>query len=283
MNRFFYSILAVPPPAPSKGGDTYVRIFLRSKKSPPLEGAGGWTLLLLATILFSCNQGNENLQAYYYPINEIAEGMVYEYQSPLQDSVQHPPHYWYYRMVEGEDGTEAFVGVYYNNDFEIEQLVRESVVSNGVKTDDVRLYEYDDTGQRFDIQAEVKQNTAFFFEADETQLLPYQLAWRSQIDPDASTILTRGRVFRGFVPCEFKGEKRRCAKFQLDDIIEADHDTEGGQRLELTATELYAKGIGLIYSKKILPNGMEIIYELTDRYPMSELEAKAERKMNGGS
>jgi len=105
---------------------------------------------------------------------------VYEYQSPLQDSVQHPPHYWYYRVVKGEDGKEAFVGVYYNHNFDIEQLVRERVVSNGVKTDDVRLYEYDDTGQRFDIQAEVKQNTTFFFEADETQILPYQLAWRSK-------------------------------------------------------------------------------------------------------
>ena len=246
MNRFFYSILAVG-------------------------------------LLFSCTREKENLQAYYYPINEIAEGMVYEYQSPLQDSVQHPPYYWYYRVVEGENGTKAFVGVYYNHDFDIEQLVRERVVSNGVKTDDVRLYEYDDTGQRFDIQAEVKQNTAFIFEADETQFLPYQLAWRSKIDMDASTILTRGRAFRGFVSCEFKGEKQSCAKFQLDDIIEADHDTEGGQRLELTATELYAKGIGLVYSKKILPNGMEIIYELADRYPMSELEAKAEQKMNGAN
>jgi len=26
---------------------------------------------------------------------------------------------------------------------------------------------------------------------------------------------------------------------------------------------------------------MEIIYDLKDRYPMSELEAKAEKKMNG--
>ena len=331
MNRFFYSILAVHPPAPSKGGDNFVcsskggdnfvcsskggdnfvcsskggdnfvcsskggdfslrekllaHVFPPLEKaphlSPPLEGAGGWTLVLLACILFSCNHEKESLQDYYYPINEIAEGMVYEYQSPLQDSVQHPPHYWYYRVVKGEDGTESFVGVYYNHNFDIEQLVRESVVNNGVKTDDVRLYEYDDAGQRFDIRAEVKQNTTFFFEADETQILPYQLAWRSKIDPDASTILTRGRAFRGFVSCEFNGEKQRCAKFQLDDIIEADHDTEGGQQFELTATELYAKGIGLIYSKKILPNGMEIIYDLKDRYPMSELEAKAEKKMNG--
>jgi len=293
MNRFFYSILAVLPPAPSKGGDvsgesskkrnTFVSSFSRSEKSPPLEGVGGRTLVLLATIfLFSCNE-KENLQAYYYPINEISEGMVYEYQSPLQDSVQHPPHYWYYRVVKGEDGTETLVGVYYNHEFDIEQLVRERVVSNGVKTDDVRLYEYDTEGQRFDIQAEIKQNTTFLFDADETQILPYQLAWRSKIDPDASTKLTRGRAFRGFISCEFEGRKGRCAKFQLDDIIEADHDTEGGQTLELTATEHYAKDIGLIYSKKTLPNGMEIIYELVARYPMSELEAKAEKRMNGGS
>ncbi len=36
----------VHPPAPSKGGDTNASSFSRSEKSPPLEGARGWTALI---------------------------------------------------------------------------------------------------------------------------------------------------------------------------------------------------------------------------------------------
>jgi len=229
--------------------------------------------ILAVVWVLACNNA-PTLEDYYYPVDNLMEGMVYEYHSPLQDGVQHPPYYWYYRKVVGEDGTEALVGVFYNHELEIEQMVRERVVTNGVKTEDVRLYEYDAQGTRYDIQAEIKEGTAFLFEADESKVLPYILTWRSKTDPDASTILTRGRAFRGFTKCDFKEKKYDCAVFEIGDKIEADHDTEGGQVLEWTATEHYAKGVGLVYSKKTIPQVGEIEYELVARYPMTELEKK---------
>lgn len=235
--------------------------------------------ILAVGCLFACNDA-PTLETYYYPVDDLAEGLVYEYRSPVQDSVQHPPYYWYYRKVTGEDGTEALVGVFYNHELEIEQIVRERVVSNGIKTDDVRLYEYDDEGIRYDIQAEIKDGTAFLFEADESKVLPYILKWRSKTDPDASTILTRRRAFRGFTSCHFKEKKYDCAIFNIGDKIEADHDTEGGQVLEWTAIEHYAKGIGLVYSKKTIPQVGEIEYKLVARYPMTELEKKFSEMTN---
>ena len=165
-------------------------------------------------------------------------------------------------------------GVFYNHNMQIEQMMTEYIHEDGMETAEFQIYEYDQTGKALITEPEIDQNRVFSFEADNTKVLPFIINLRSRIDPAASTTLTRGRVFQSFEKCAYKGKKQDCARFLVADQIEADHDTEGGQHFDVEETELYAKGVGLVYSKKTAGD-LEIIYELVDRYDLEEFERRA--------
>ncbi len=229
--------------------------------------------ILAVSLLLSCQTENKNLKDYYYPMDELTDGLVYEYRSPVGDNVGHPPYYWLYQKVQLKNGAEVLRGVYYNHNMQIEQMVTERILDSGVETAEFQIYEYDATGKALITEPEINQNEVFSFEANNTKVLPFIINWRSRIDAASSTTLTRGRVFQSYEKCAYKGKQQDCARFLVADQIEADHDTEGGQHLDIEATELYAKGIGLVYSKKTTGD-LEIIYELVDRYDLKELERR---------
>ena len=79
--------------------------------------------LFLIILFFSCENENErNIEAYYFPFNELKNGKVYEYQST--GSEYDPPLYWYYKSIK-QDGAWYLLGTGYDTEFSPDQFVRE--------------------------------------------------------------------------------------------------------------------------------------------------------------
>ena len=87
--------------------------------------------------------------------------------------------------------------------------------------------------------------------------------------------MIRKRRFLGDAPdFEFDEKKYACIKFSLQETI--GNEKEGVKEVVGLGEEWYAKGLGLVYYRKIYGNGsFKMEARLTDIFPMSELERKA--------
>ena len=87
-------------------------------------------LFLFLINCYACSSDSKrNIKAYYLPLNELADGLVYEYQAINNEQL--PPFYWYFRTTQIKDQT-ILSGQYFDYQFRIQQLTKEEIVSNGV-------------------------------------------------------------------------------------------------------------------------------------------------------
>ncbi len=222
-------------------------------------------------LFFSCVKEETSLKDYYYSVPELEEGIVYEYRSPAEDSVQFPPFYWLYQRIKSENGAEVLRGTNYDQHFQIEQITTEQVVDNGVILQEFHIYEYDENGKPYITKTEIKEGGVFPFTPDNKNVMPFIVSWRSGLDTASSTTLIRGRVFQAFEDCNFQGKTLPCVRFLSADQIEADHDIDGGQLLDVESQEWFAKGIGLVKVRKKIGK-MEVGYNLIDQYSIEKFE-----------
>ncbi len=230
---------------------------------------------LLCGILFislmQCTNNKQNLKAYYYPIEELREGRMYEYKIVGNDSIV--PEYWFYTTVNSEDGAIFLTGQGYDYAFNVNQFFKEEIVSNGVLLDDYRLFFQDNTGQSVPVFPKIEEANVFPFEAKEVSgFLRTRMLWQNPLDTLLSTVFTRGRQFQGFEEYDYLGKSITCAKFLTTEYYESDHKEEGFSEHRGNTIEYFAKGIGLVYYKKTIDEDNVLEYYLSKRYTMEEFE-----------
>ncbi len=222
---------------------------------------------------FSCNtkEQKRDIKEFYFPSeNMIEEGRVYEYKAMNNDSL--PPEYWYYKSVE-TDSALYFTGTYYDHNFEIRQVFREEIVGNGTLMQDYFLYIPDTTGTLMSLPADIQAPNGFPFEVrDSNGVFLFKLMWTFNEEPLMTTTLIRNRRYKGDKSYSYKNKTLECIQFDLVELL--DDFNEGHLERKYTGTELYAKGIGLVYYKKNVDQGFVLEYELVDMYSMDELEMK---------
>ena len=225
-----------------------------------------FTLLLLA----ACTSDDDlrNLRNYYFPVDQLRGGMVYEYVSEQGDSVT--TEYWYYRTFVRDSGM-FMVGTYYDAQFQIGQIVRQKITESGAVAREYFLYETDAaTGKQTQIRTTLESAQLFPFTArDSTVKVVFSLKYHPTDDPEGGIEISRDRHFLGSAPeFEFRGEKIPCIRFGLEESIAG---------LEGRGEEHYALGLGLVYYRKAYgPRGdVRFEYKLHDVFPMSELERRA--------
>jgi hypothetical protein len=231
--------------------------------------------VFVSTCLFiGCNGGGDsikNISDYYFPMEELNEGLVYEYKDVSNDSLRSL--FTYYRTVKSGDD-KFLVGVQYDQDFQPAQLSREKLVSNGAKLVESFIYLNDSTGQSTQIPMEILAGTTFPFEIkDSTSIFLYNVRWFD--NPDDTTAFTRvirNRRYEGDTIVKYYGKEIPAVVFSVRELIE--NYKEGYWEKELQGREVYAKGIGLFYFKKNITENFKLEYALEDRYLMSELEKK---------
>ena len=235
--------------------------------------------LVFSLALISCQNEVEEgrFMAFYYPFEELKEGLVYEYQPVENDSL--PVNYWYY-MVQEVDGVPYLIGNNYNSRFEVQQFVREKVGPEAVLLEDFILYEDGENNKKTPIKVSVLSNEVFpSYKLDSLKAYKMSLKWDLAEEEGTSITLNRSRTFLNKGTFDFEGVSRKCSIFKIEEHIEHFVEDDGYLEPIYPGIEIYANGIGLVYYKKVLAEGIEIEYKLAERYSMSAFEKKFSRSL----
>ena len=114
--------------------------------------------VLVFLTLWSCQPAEIELKSYYYPIDELSTPLVYEYRAVNNDTLG--AEYWYFQTVKTDSAT-FLVGNNYDRFFNVNQLFREEIVSNGSIVQDYFLYLFDTTGTQFQVPAEITHSNVY--------------------------------------------------------------------------------------------------------------------------
>ncbi len=218
-------------------------------------------LYFLFFYLSACNNipGKRDIKAYYFPLEDLKEGKIYEYQAVGTDSIA--PFYWHFQTVQKGENT-YLISQYFDHNFRLQQFTKEEIVKNGTLLTDFFLYAVDTiTGQQVQYPVNIEANNAFPFEVgDSTGTFLFKLYWTDYLNPNQKIRLIRNRYFMGDATYSFNGKEIDCVRFYTKELLEIEE--EGFQELQYDGIELYAKNIGLIYFKKEIAKNIVQEYEL---------------------
>ncbi len=233
----------------------------------------GVLYLLLAEAC--AGDGKRDIRDYYFPVEALRAGRVYEYDLAKGDSSS--PEYWYYRTFHRDSGL-FLAGTYYDSKFQIGQIIREGIANEGIVAHEYSLYDADlETGKQIQTNAFIESPDVYPFRVkDSVGVYLFSLKYQPPADPGTTIYLTRRRIFLGDAPAfEFKGETYTCIRFGLLESVGTKKD--GDDLLKGRGEEWYAKDLGLVYYRKTFgeSNQIKFEYRLKDVFPMAELERKA--------
>lgn len=232
---------------------------------------------ILTMAVFVCSCGDKkNIKAYYFPINDLKIGQVYEYET-AQNGVKRPE-YWYFKTLD-RDTALYLAATNYDHQFAVVQIRSEQVVANGVLAREYYLYEPDTTeGKMRQIKAELLSADVFPFEVrDSLGVFLFKLQYHPAVDSSSTNYVIRNRRYLGKAPdFDFDGKKYPCVRMGVREVV--GNEKEGSWEAEGIGEEWYARGLGLVYYKKNFNQGKLVLEStLRARYPMSELEKKAKQ------
>jgi len=156
-----------------------------------LVGVSFFTIMIFS----ACgNSDTRNIKDYYFPIESLKEGLVYEYHPVNVDSL--PVEYWYYRSIETDSGTYLTAN-YYDHNFVVRQFFQHQ------------------------IPAVIESGSVFPFEvSDSSGVFLLKMKWIYQRDPLVSTTLIRNRRFKGSTKYSFKGKEYDCIEFSIKELVD---------------------------------------------------------------
>jgi hypothetical protein len=232
---------------------------------------------LLFCVLFSTctNGGRRDIEAYYFPVKALRKGQVYEYAVSNQDSIA--LEYWYYRGFVRDSGL-FLAGTFYDQNFQIGQIIREKITKTGAIAKECNLYEpapETEAGQ-IHIRTVIESPNLFPFSVrDSSGIFEFKLHFTPPDDLESAIYLKRKRRYLGDAPeFEFNGENYPCVRFAVYESISS--QKTGRPDLEIVGEERYAKGLGLVYySKTYGKSTFKVEGRLTDIISMQDLEQRA--------
>ncbi|MFT4760508.1 MAG: hypothetical protein ACI9XO_002955 [Paraglaciecola sp.] len=237
-----------------------------------------YSYLLLFILFFSCQNGNNtsnekrNIRDFYFPIDQLFEGKVYEYQSVGNE--HDPPFYWYYRTLNTGENV-YFTGMYYDYNFTPFQFIREEEMSNGMSLQDFYWYETDSlTNTQNKVDVNISSSNVFPFQVSNPPgVVVSSINWKLPTDSLTTMTFIRNRQFNRDTLVEFQNRKVDAIQMNVLELI--DNEREGHLEQEYSATEIYGKGIGLIYFEKNIASEWKMKYKLVDIYSMDEFLEKS--------
>lgn len=229
---------------------------------------------LFLILLVACTNDKRNIRDYYFPVEDLRTGRVYEYASETGDTTER--RYWYYRSFTRDSGL-FMNGTQYDRFFQIVQIMREKIVDNGSLVRNSYLYETDTlTGIAQPITARIESPNLFPFQVtDSLGVFLFRLSYHPGPDSSTTIYIIRNRRFLGDGPeFEFAGQRYPTIRFGLREAV--GHDQEGTLEIEGTGEEWYARGLGLVYYRKSFSGGKyAYAFRLAETFPMTEFERRA--------
>lgn len=228
-------------------------------------------LFVAICCVYGCKpDGKHDIFNYYYPLEELRDGRVYEYRPVEADSL--PEEYWFFKTIY-TDTAEYLTGTYYDYNFMVRQLTTEEIVENGSLIKNYFLYTMDSTGVQHQVPAEVIGATAFPFEVrDSGGIFLTNLKWTFSKNPEVSTTMIKNRRYAGKTTYKYQGKPVDAVVFDIKELV--DDYNEGHWEKQYTGKEIYAKGIGLVYYEKTIDDNFVLKYALKAVFSMEELEER---------
>ena len=234
-----------------------------------------YCLLPITYCLLQTACQKQDLRDYYFPLKQLQkEPKVYEYRLSTADTSL--TIYWYYQTVVQGDSVN-FVGTLYNSDFQPMQLVREERTANGMKMKELTFYT---EGGAIAAKARIDGGATFPFAAhDSNSVFVNVIHFADPKDSTHLTTLTRNRRFLRRTTYDFKEKNRAAAEFDMKEEQAESGAKQGGWVHIYKIQEIYAQGIGLVFSKRELGGGQFFETKLVDIYPMTDLEKKFKKHL----
>jgi hypothetical protein len=230
-------------------------------------------IIAVCGVFFLTSCGKTNLQDYYFPLKALKEvPKVYEYQLSTADTTLTV--YWYYQTVVQGDSIN-FVGTYYNSDFQVLQISREEQVVNGMKLKDLAFYGTNADGKSVKMTANVEGGAVFPFEVtDDKSFFVNVIHFADPKDSTHVTTLTRNRRFVKKTNYTYKGKSVDAAQLSMKEEQSERDFKQGGLTHVYEIEEIYAKNVGLVYTKRTLEAGKFFETKLVDIITMQDLEGR---------
>jgi hypothetical protein len=229
-------------------------------------------------IAFSCvvclvSCGKTNLQDYYFPLKALQkEPKVYQYQLITSDTTI--TIYWYYQTIVQGDSIN-FVGTCYDGNFQVLQISREEQVMNGMKLKDLAFYGTDEAGKSVKMTAIIEGGAVFPFEvSDDKDVFVNVIRYSDPKDSTHVTTLTRNRRFLKKTDYTYKGKNLDAAQLSMKEEQSERDLQKGGLTHVYDIEEVYARNLGLVYTKRTLEAGRFFETKLVDIITMQDLESR---------
>lgn len=228
------------------------------------------SLSMVCFVLFllqSCTQRGIDTESYYFPIDSLTRGKIYEFVAS-GDSL--PSLYWYYSKVKKRD-TTFLAAQLLDQNFNVQQFMLERRVKSGMVLKNGFIYSKDSSGQSFQIPITINQSSTFPFHVkDSTQLFINEVQWA---DPTmGETVITKNRSFVRRSTINFMSKQIPTIEFSVKEAIEMRNN--GSLEYKSVGMERYAQGIGLVYFEKNINETIKFSYSLAAIYTIDELKSK---------
>jgi hypothetical protein len=229
----------------------------------------------LGLLMTSCKK---DIRAYYFPLTALSnEPKVYEYAYKMPDTTFNI--YWYYQTVVKGDSI-FLVGQGYNSDFLPTQLLKEERVENGMKMLELSFYALDTEGVTIKLPSRIEYGAVFPFAVkDSNGVFVNIIHYKDPKDSSIETTLTRNRRFLKKTNYTFKNQNVEAVEFLMREEQAEKNPYKGGFSHIFNINEIYAKDIGLVYSKRQITDSVSVECRLIDIYPMANFEEKFKKHL----
>ena len=225
------------------------------------------TSLFLLCTLPGC-EGPDDIRAYYFPVRELTDGLVYEYTNRGTLS-EEPAEYWYYLGLD-RDTALYLSATRYAAGMTPVQVGRERLTNDGVRLEQLFLYPPDLNGVRQRVEADILYNRSFSFLLADGQAVGYRIGFSPPDNPDATNYVSLDRRYRGDTTLTVMKEAYAAIVFDLTGEVSQRDPELGDISPTFTGYEIYAKGLGLVEYYRDLGAGGTVAGKLVRRIPMAD-------------
>jgi hypothetical protein len=240
-------------------------------------------IFLYTSIIFSLAFGgcqlNTDNRDYYFPLEQLSkEAKVYEYEYRFRDTTFKS--YWYYQTIQQQDSI-YLVGTCYDADFNPLLLMREQKVKNGMRLSDMYFYGVNTEGYTVRSRADIEGGAVFpFTVTDSNSVFINIITYNDAKDSTVKTTLTRNRRFLRPITYNFKNMQHDALLFNMKEEQAVSDPIKGGISHVFKIEEIYAKNIGLVYTKRYMTDSDFVECRLLDITDMAHLEERFKMKIN---
>ncbi len=221
-------------------------------------------MVLMVFLGFGCQQEQKkseeiDIESYYFPIHKLDGGMMFVYK--YKDAMM-PEFYWHLKTNKQQDSLYLKI-IELNGDFIVQQQLTEQIYPSGTRIIDYQIMDIDSLGLIDTATLEIQNGDSYpFYVENGGGVYIFQVNWIFPKNPESKYTLIRNRRYVGDTTFVFKGKEVPAITFSVKELFV--NELDGRQELEFNKTEIYAKGLGLVYSKNPLNDSLSLEYQLVD-------------------